>query len=292
MKYSALLLDWHRRIETSLIAHLPTLETAPQQLHQAMHYAISNGGKRLRPLLVYLSCDALGGDITQAEHAACAVEYIHSYSLVHDDLPAMDNDDMRRGKPSCHVAFDEATAMLVGDALHSLAFDCLSQSHVDDASIVKMIRILAHGSGSLGMAGGQAIDLAAVGKTLSLSELQTMHQLKTGALIAASMQLGAIIAGANSAQLESIEQAALHMGLAFQIQDDLLDKYGDAETIGKPTGSDAEQDKPTYVNYYSESDAHQEVVRLYDTCAQRLQESASQPQHLLEVIETLKSRTT
>lgn len=220
-------------------------------LGEAMCYAVLDGGKRLRPLLVLAACEAVGGNPHAALRAACAVELIHAYSLVHDDMPCMDNDVLRRGKPTCHVEFDEATALLVGDALQPLAFQILTENVIADepGTQLEMLRILAAASGSRGMAGGQAIDLASVGKTLSLPELEFMHIHKTGALIRAAAVLGARCGrGLDANGLDRLERYAKTMGLAFQVVDDVLDCDASTATLGKTAGKDAAQAKPTYVS--------------------------------------------
>ncbi|MBX9585781.1 MAG: polyprenyl synthetase family protein [Gammaproteobacteria bacterium] len=210
------------RINKRLDEILPAVDENPQHLHRAMRYATQLGGKRIRPLLVYATGDGLNAPLTQLDLAACAVELIHAYSLVHDDLPAMDNDDMRRGQPSCHKAFDEATAILVGDALQSLAFEILSESNGPHQ--LKMIQVLAKASGSRGMVGGQSLDLIAINKTLSHDEIKNIHHLKTGALIVASIQLGALSSPECDPSLfNQLSEFAEHLGLAYQIQDDIFD---------------------------------------------------------------------
>ena len=215
-----------------------------------MRYSALGGGKRLRPLLAYSAALACGGTLEQADAAAAAVEMIHAYSLIHDDLPAMDNDDLRRGKPTCHIAFGEATAMLAGDALQALAFEVLaSDTRADRVATVhvEMLRVLAAACGSHGMAGGQAFDLDAVGQQLTEAELERMHAHKTGALIRASVHLGALAAGTSDApRIDALLRYGHTVGLAFQIRDDILDIEGDTEVIGKPQGSDAARNKPTY----------------------------------------------
>jgi farnesyl diphosphate synthase len=214
-----------------------------------MRYATLNGGKRLRACLVYATGDALGVEIQRLDAPACAVELLHAYSLVHDDLPAMDNDDLRRGKPTCHKAYDEATALLVGDALQTLAFEVLAADApgTNPAQRLAMVQTLARAAGSRGMAGGQAIDLESVGRTLSLAQLDDMHGRKTGALIQAAVVLGALAHGQTAPDLLSnLDRYARHLGLAFQIIDDILDVEGDTHTLGKPQGSDAQRQKPTY----------------------------------------------
>lgn len=213
-----------------------------------MRYAVLGGGKRLRPLLVYATAHALGHDGPAMDASACAVELIHAYSLVHDDLPAMDDDDMRRGRPTCHVAFGEAMAILAGDALQALAFELLAAPGAapDDATGMRMLRALGRACGAEGMAGGQALDLAAVGRKLTLAELEHMHACKTGALIRASVQLGALAAGADETALAALDRYATAVGLAFQVRDDILDVEGESAVIGKTAGKDAAADKPTF----------------------------------------------
>lgn len=245
-----LLRSYQTRVEQALEQWLPAPTIIPQRLHAALRYSTLDGGKRIRPALVYATGEALGIPLAQLDGPACAVELIHVYSLIHDDLPAMDNDELRRGKPTCHIAFDEATAILAGDALQALAFHILAQdpnmvSHAE--SRLKMIEHLAHSSGSRGMAGGQAIDLDAVGKELNLAELENMHIHKTGALIRTSVRLGALSSPAVDIEvLERLDHFAMHMGLAFQIRDDILDVESDTETLGKTQGSDKQRNKPTY----------------------------------------------
>lgn len=217
-----------------------------------MRYAVLGPGKRIRPVLVYATGEIFGTSLRQLDSSAVAVELIHAYSLVHDDLPAMDNDDLRRGRATCHRAFDEATAILAGDALQALAFQVLAvDEHLTCSAEcrLRMIKELALASGSLGMAGGQAIDLAAVGKRLTLDQLESMHVYKTGALIRASVKLGYLTNGETNRDFEErLDRYARSIGLAFQVQDDILDVEGATETIGKPQGSDQDRDKPTYPN--------------------------------------------
>jgi farnesyl diphosphate synthase len=222
----------------------------PHKLHEAMRYTVLGGGKRVRPLLVYASGALVGADDAALARAACAVEMIHAYSLVHDDMPCMDDDDLRRGKPTVHVAYDEATALLVGDALQSQAFHVLAEAGgVPPARLVAMLRLLAEASGSAGMCGGQAIDLDSVGVALTLEQLEQMHQLKTGALLRASVLLGAL-AGRDLDPGETGALAAYStaIGLAFQVVDDVLDATADSATLGKTAGKDAADNKPTYVS--------------------------------------------
>ena len=242
------------RAEAALERCLPKSDVAPARLHAAMRYAVLGGGKRVRPLLVHAAGEAWAGRASdelaeRLDIPACAVELIHAYSLVHDDLPCMDDDVLRRGKPTAHVEYDEATALLVGDALQSLAFQLLAEQRLgSEGSQLEMVKILATAAGSRGMAGGQAIDLASVGQSLSVPELEFMHIHKTGALIRASVALGARTAGATHAdELAGLDRYAKCIGLAFQVVDDVLDAEGTTATLGKTAGKDAADDKPTYV---------------------------------------------
>jgi farnesyl diphosphate synthase len=235
-------------VEQALAAWVP--EEAPARLGEAMRYAVLDGGKRLRPLLVLGAAESVGGHAQAALRAGCAVELIHAYSLVHDDMPCMDNDVLRRGKPTVHVAFGEATALLAGDALQALAFELLTPAGVGipDRTQAALCRLLAQAAGQAGMAGGQAIDLAAVGKSLSEAELRQMHRLKTGALLQASVMMGAACGEPSAAARQGLEGYGRALGLAFQVVDDILDVTADSATLGKTPGKDAAQDKPTYVS--------------------------------------------
>jgi farnesyl diphosphate synthase len=232
------------RTEAALDRFLPAAGTAPARLHEAMRYAALGGGKRVRPLLCHATGEIFGVPPDGLDAPACAVEFIHAYSLVHDDLPCMDDDVLRRGKPTCHVEYDEATALLVGDALQTLAFQVLA----DSGGTAPMFSLLAHAAGSRGMAGGQAIDLAAVGKTLTVEELEFMHIHKTGALIRAAVLLGAHAGNANDKSLIQLGHFAGRVGLLFQVVDDILDAEASTATLGKTAGKDAVQNKPTYVS--------------------------------------------
>jgi farnesyl diphosphate synthase len=246
------------QVETALSELLPDLRIAPARLHDAMRYSTLGGGKRVRAMLVYGAGALTEAPAERLRIAASAVEMIHAYSLIHDDLPCMDDDVLRRGKPTCHVEFDEATALLAGDALQSLAFQLMSEYKLgDDAAVqLRMIQIFAAAGGSRGMAGGQAIDLDAVGKTITLPELEYMHILKTGALIRASVLLGAHC-GKSLPQpdLDRLDRYAKCVGLAFQVVDDILDEEGDATTLGKTAGKDKAQSKPTYTSLMGLADA-------------------------------------
>ena len=243
--------DWmaatQGRTETALSRLLPARDRIPQRLHDAMRYATLGGGKRVRPLLVFAAGELSDAPAERLAIAACAVELIHVYSLVHDDLPCMDNDVLRRGRPTCHIEFDEATALLVGDSLQTLAFELLA-SHPLGQHQLEMITLLAQASGSCGMAGGQAIDLAAVGKPLEQAELELMHALKTGALIRAAVLLGALAGTPLSPEeRQQLDRFAKRAGLLFQVVDDILDCTANTATLGKTAGKDAAADKPTYV---------------------------------------------
>ncbi len=243
--------DWmaatQGRTETALSRLLPARDSIPQRLHDAMRYATLGGGKRVRPLLVFAAGELSDAPPERLAIAACAVELIHVYSLVHDDLPCMDNDVLRRGRPTCHIEFDEATALLVGDSLQTLAFELLA-SHPLGQHQLEMITLLAQTSGSCGMAGGQAIDLAAVGKPLEQAELELMHALKTGALIRAAVLLGALAGTPLSPEeRQQLDRFAKRAGLLFQVVDDILDCTANTATLGKTAGKDAAADKPTYV---------------------------------------------
>lgn len=243
--------DWmasaQARTEAALGRFLPARDSIPQRLHDAMRYATLGGGKRVRPLLAFAAGELSGAPAAHLDVVASAVELIHVYSLVHDDLPCMDDDVLRRGRPTCHVEFDEATALLVGDSLQTLAFELLASQPLG-ARQVEMIALLAQASGSRGMAGGQAIDLAAVGKPLEQAELELMHALKTGALIRAAVLLGALAGNPLSEQeRRQLDRFAKRAGLLFQVVDDILDCTANTATLGKTAGKDAADDKPTYV---------------------------------------------
>ncbi|WP_456372975.1 (2E,6E)-farnesyl diphosphate synthase [Thiolapillus sp.] len=270
------------RVEQILETQLPPPDIEPSRLHRAMRYATFNGGKRIRPILVYASGLACKGQIQQMDLAACAVELIHTYSLVHDDLPAMDDDDLRRGKPTCHRAYDEATAILVGDALQSLAFRLLSRKEeaIPATTRLQMIELLATASGSRGMAGGQAMDIDAVNRELALPELEAMHIHKTGALIRASVQMGALAAGSDEKQQRHLGHYAKAIGLAFQVQDDILDIISDTDTLGKTQGKDAAANKPTYPGLLGLDGARQKARELLDEALDALTDFGSEADQL------------
>ncbi|OWW20547.1 polyprenyl synthetase family protein [Noviherbaspirillum denitrificans] len=282
--------DWMKEVqstmEDALASLLPPASQDPARLHEAMRYAALDGGKRVRPLLVFAAGELFDADPAVLARAGAAVEMIHAYSLVHDDMPCMDDDALRRGKPTVHVKYDEATALLVGDALQSQAFIVLSEGAVDDAARrLDMLRLLARASGSVGMCGGQAIDLASVGLPLSLVELENMHRLKTGALLHASVLLGALAGKrVTHEETESLEAYSAAIGLAFQVVDDVLDATADSATLGKTAGKDAADNKPTYVSILGleesralaerlRNDAHRALIPFGDK-ARRLRELA------------------
>ena len=237
---------WRTRVEATLADALPAAALPPQRLHAAMRHATLDGGKRMRPLLAYATGIAFGADEATLDAPAAAVELIHVYSLVHDDLPAMDDDALRRGKPTVHVAFDEATAILAGDALQSLAFELLATSPLPADARVAMLHELSLAAGARGMCGGQALDIDATGRSIDIDALQHLHALKTGALLRASIRLGAIAADVDAATMQRLDVFADALGLAFQIRDDLLDVEGDSATLGKTAGKDAAQAKATF----------------------------------------------
>lgn len=247
--FDAALVAYRARVERAMDRWLPAAPTHPVRLHEAMRYAALGGGKRVRPVLMYAAGDALGLERGRLDGLASAVELIHAYSLIHDDLPAMDDDDLRRGRPTCHRAFDEATAILAGDALQALAFYIIA--HDPDLQVAPPIRVaimekLALACGSRGMAGGQAIDLASVGRVLDIAELEDMHIHKTGALIRASVLLAALAGEVDDRTLDRLDHFGKCVGLAFQIRDDILDVVGDTQTLGKTRGADSAREKPTY----------------------------------------------
>ncbi len=296
--FSSWLGERAQHIEAVLDGFLPEASMQPARLHEAMRYAVLGGGKRVRAALVYAAGEASaasGGALSPAQnialdHAAAAVELIHAYSLVHDDLPCMDDDALRRGRPTVHVRFDEATAMLAGDALQPLAFELLSQMPIAPALIVQATEVLARAAGSLGMAGGQAIDCASVGMLLTREQLQTMHSLKTGALLQASILLGGIVAGASSTTRAGLESYAQAVGLAFQVADDILDVTADTSTLGKTAGKDAADSKPTYVSLLGLEGSRELLHALRDEAHAALLSLGSAGTRLLEVADFIVKR--
>lgn len=241
---------YQKRVDSALDKYLPAEDPPEHNLAEAIRYSVIGGGKRIRPAMVYAAGEAMGVSTNLLDIPACAVEMIHAYSLIHDDLPAMDNDDLRRGRATCHKAFDEATAILAGDALQALAYEILAKdkhAELTPEHRIAMLSLLTEASGAHGMAGGQAVDLASVGKQLTLPQLEHMHRLKTGALIRASILLGGMCKhDITQDEIDILDGYAQCIGLSFQIQDDILDVVGDTETLGKPQGSDEAQEKPTF----------------------------------------------
>jgi farnesyl diphosphate synthase len=282
------------RADDVLARVLPPEDQPPVELHRAMRYAVLGGGKRLRPLLVYATGNAFGAPLDRLDATAAAVEIIHAYSLVHDDLPAMDDDDLRRGRPTCHVAFGEAMAILAGDALQALAFEVLAHDAALDADAntrVGMLRVLATACGSHGMAGGQAFDLAAVGQRLDAAELERMHAYKTGALIRASVRLGALAAGVrDAATLDALERYGHAVGLAFQIRDDLLDVEAGTETLGKTAGKDAAAAKPTYPAILGIDASLAELSRLTDEALEAIAPLGASARSLADIARFVAER--
>jgi farnesyl diphosphate synthase len=281
------------RTEDVLSTFLPASSIAPQRLHEAMRYAVLGGGKRVRALLAHAAGEFCNADKAKTDLAAAAVELIHAYSLVHDDMPCMDDDDLRRGKPSCHKKYDDATALLVGDALQTLAFQILSQPELfSDAKVqLQMVQVLAISSGSRGMAGGQAIDLASVGHNLTQPELEYMHIHKTGALIRAAALMGAYCAGhVDHDRLHAVDLYAQSIGLAFQVVDDILDTEADTATLGKTAGKDADNNKPTYVTILGLERAKQLANELYDNAVKPLQAYGEEAVRLRQLAQFIMQR--
>jgi len=288
------LAQYRSRVERVLEKHLELPDSGTPRLREAMRYSALGGGKRLRPILVYMTGESLGASLALLDAPAAAVELIHVYSLVHDDLPAMDDDDLRRGRPTCHRAYDEATAILVGDALQALAFEVLAADQTPAPELrIDMIRALAHAAGTSGMAGGQAVDLAAVGQTLSVEAVENMHQRKTGALIRGSVLLGALAAGTPEGPLlRALERFGSQIGLAFQIQDDILDVEGDPALLGKATGADAAHLKPTYPSTVGLKSARNRARQLRDDAVAALAPLGERAAALTELAHFVVSRVT
>ena len=272
--FTSLVESYQQRVDAVLDRWLPDQAVNPEKLHSAMRYAVLAPGKRVRPILVYATATALGIDLDRVDGAAAAVEIIHAYSLIHDDLPAMDDDDLRRGRPTCHRQFDEATAILAGDALQALAFYIISHdpAMTDSATArLEMIEKLSLFSGSRGMAGGQAIDLAAVGNTLNIAELETMHIHKTGALIRTCIQLSALSSdNLSKTQFNALDSYAKCIGLSFQVQDDILDVISDTATLGKTQGADIARNKPTFPSIIGLQASQEKAVELHHNAIQAI----------------------
>ena len=278
------------RVESMLDRLLPESSVLPSRLHDAMRYSVLGGGKRVRPLLALAAGELAGADSDRVMPAACSVELIHAYSLVHDDLPAMDDDVLRRGRPTCHVEYDEATALLVGDSLQSLAFEILASPPLSCKKRVEMIRLLAQASGSRGMAGGQAIDLESVGKNLELPELEAMHVRKTGALIRASVLLGAYCGETSEAELGALDHFAKMIGLAFQVIDDVLDAESSTATLGKTAGKDKKDNKPTYVSLLGPAASRKMAQDLFESALSALEGFGNKAQRLLGMADFVVQR--
>lgn len=261
-EFENILANDQRLVENSLPSFLPTALNGQDEVVDAMKYSLTNGGKRLRPVLTLEFCKACGGDRHDAIEAACAVEFIHTYSLIHDDLPCMDNDDYRRGKPSCHKEFSEDIALLAGDGLLTHAFQIISDSDMSDSAKAKAVSLLAENAGVGGMLGGQVLDLKYEIGNPTVKELLTVHKMKTGALIAAACIMGCIAAGADSAKIAAASRFAYYIGIAFQIKDDILDVVGSSDKLGKPIGSDADNNKTTYVTKVGLTKAQSDVELL------------------------------
>jgi len=285
---------YQNSVEKALDYWLPDTSIQPEKLHEAMRYSVLSEGKRIRPVLVYATGEAFGVKLDALDGPACAVEIIHAYSLIHDDLPAMDDDDLRRGRPTCHKKYDDATAILAGDALQALSFHILAHDpkiQVNSPQRLSMIDTLAIASGSRGMAGGQAIDLAAVGKSLNIAELENMHIHKTGALIRASAELGALsVENVDTELFSRISKYAKCIGLAFQIKDDILDIESDTETLGKPQGSDREMNKPTYPELLGLDGAKQAADELYNKAIKCLEPFDEQANMLRAIADYIVKR--
>ena len=282
------------QVEAVLEDWLSKATTSPCRLHEAMRYSVFSSGKRIRPVLVYGTGEALGNPLEVLDSAAAAVELIHAYSLIHDDLPAMDNDDLRRGRPTCHKYYDEATAILAGDALQALAFyilACDTKLKVNDTKRVVLIGKIAYSAGSRGMAGGQAIDLEAVGKKLNRDELEMMHKCKTGALIRTSVELGALtVMDVNDSEFADISAYGDAIGLAFQIKDDILDIESDTDTLGKPKGSDQAQNKPTYPELLGLEDSKKIVKQLHQQALEKIKFLGNDATILSDIAEYIINR--
>lgn len=293
-RLSTQLQNYQQRIEGVLDAVLPATDTNPVHLHKAMRYSVLDGGKRVRPLLVYATGEALGVSPDLLDIPAAAIELIHVYSLIHDDLPAMDDDDLRRNKPTCHKAFDEATAILAGDALQALSSYILAHDPsltVSAEKRLQMIALLTLASGSRGMAGGQAIDLVSTGKTLSELELENMHIHKTGALIRAAVQLAiACSDGMAEPKKQQLDRYAKCVGLAFQVRDDILDIEGDTATLGKTQGADVASDKVTYPAILGMKKAREKAVYLYEEAVQQLQGFGKEADNLRNIADFIVKR--
>ena len=289
--FEKFLIKRKKRVDDLLLRHLNLLtKGGPKKFNEAIKYGVLNGGKRLRPILIYAVGDAFGANLKDLDAPAIAIEMIHSFSLIHDDLPAMDDDDLRRGRPTCHIAFDEATAILAGDALSILAFEVLSESKSLSADKkIKMIKVLAKASGSLGIAGGQYLDLHTPKKPTKNS-LEKMYSLKTGSLVNAAIELGALASGVSGKRLAKLKEFALNIGLAFQIKDDILNIEGDAAKIGKNTGTDKKNNKITYPSLVGLKKAKIKLDRLYSKALNILQDLKIENSYLSDLAKLIIAR--
>jgi len=281
------------RVQSALLVALPEACEPAEQLKSAMHYSVMNGGKRVRATLVYATADCLQHNPADPalDAAACAVEMIHAYSLIHDDLPAMDDDDLRRGQPTCHIAFDEATAILAGDALQTLAYEQITHSSLAPEEKNRVLSSLLNASGAAGMVGGQALDLAGENQTLSLEQLEQIHRLKTGALIRSSIEMSAIIAKCDDQQLSALQRYAEAIGLAFQVKDDILDIEGDTEELGKPQGADLALHKSTYPSQLGLQGAKDKLQHLHSEALEALNSFTETAAPLRSLADFIVSRT-
>lgn len=294
LEFAQWVADAGARFESAAAQMLPSADTVPQRLHSAMRYAVLGGGKHVRPLLVYAAGEVTGAEAEALDRAALAVEYVHAYSLVHDDLPCMDNDVLRRGKATVHVAFDEATAMLAGDALQAEAFRVLSDGALPAPQTAALMRELAHAAGTAGMCGGQAIDLAAVGQALTLADLERMHRMKTGALLRASVMMGALCGQAatlTESTREALSRYGDAIGLAFQVVDDVLDAEGSTAELGKTAGKDAAHHKPTYVSTLGTDAARALSLRLRAQALDAVAPLGARARRLRELADLIVCRT-
>ncbi|MBE9536581.1 MAG: polyprenyl synthetase family protein [Proteobacteria bacterium] len=282
-------------VEAAMAGMAPGGKGLTDRLHQAMNYSLEAGGKRIRPILTIAACEALGGDINKVMPAACALEFIHTYSLIHDDLPAMDDDDYRRGEPTCHRAFDEATAILAGDGLLTAAFELLTRSDlfegVDPATAMEVANDIARAAGHGGMVGGQQADMDAEGKEVDLPTLEFIHTHKTGALILASIKAGAKLGGGSPKKIKALIKYGEAAGLAFQVADDILDVTGDTTTLGKDAGSDEARGKATYPAILGVREAKNRAAELLDTALDSLNTFDSKADPLREIARYIVNRT-
>ncbi|WP_395374326.1 polyprenyl synthetase family protein [Marinicella sp. W31] len=284
--------EHHRQRINHFLAHqLEQLAPQSSRLKEAVAYALLSGGKRIRPLLVYAVADMIQADMQSADHIAASIEMIHAYSLIHDDLPAMDDDDLRRGQPTCHIQFDEATAILAGDALQAMAFELLSHTPAEPSTIVSLIQYLTRACGMNGMAGGQSLDLEAEDKTLQLTELENIHALKTGALLSACVDITVLLKpGLTESTAQQLNLFGRNFGVAFQIVDDILDLTSDTQTLGKPAGSDTENNKSTYPQLLGLDQAREKAREHIETSRTALHATGLDGQHLLDLCTKILNR--